>query len=160
MIVTDLIGRQYGLLPCTEDDIPNHFKRVEHWIEPDFKDAYVDRMKQCVEAGTAYKLDDDSCYLYFLKTKKSFAEAVCINGYGKPMSVIALISGIFRKIHRDIFFVEFVMHKGKVMAEYKFMLSPKSMRKFQHQDDVLLVNLQHMLKVWSKLVVKRRDSDG
>jgi hypothetical protein len=158
--VTDLTGKVYELQDCTEDDIPGHFSRVEHWIEEEFKEEYKERMRACIAQGTAYKLDDDSCYLYFMKTRRSFSEAVCLNGYGRPMSVIALISGIFRLIERDIFFMEFVMHKGKTLKEYKSMLSDTSIRSFQKNDDVLLVQIQPLLKKWSKYVTNHRNYHG
>lgn len=129
----DLYGNKYNIKSCTVLDIPKHYELVSSFIPENDKETYIECMNKSVEAGTAFALEDDSCFLYYLNYKKCLAHGCAIYGKGNPSKMIALLMGIFWKIDTNTFKLDFALHSTSFIEEYKSIITLVSLKR-RNQD--------------------------
>ena len=137
----DLFGKGHTIDSCKMEDIDGHFSVIERFITDVPEELFKDRMRTCVEAGTAYKLHNNTCFLYYINIEKWYAQGVAINGENNPQGMIALMSGIFDQKDKDTFKIDFKLHPGKPLSEYKSLLTLTSMKRHMTHDDTVAIRV-------------------
>ena len=114
-------------------DVKRHFAKIAHWIPEDEAEQFQERMKSCVEAGHAWKLND--AFLYYDPQDKRISYGVALYGMDEPMDVLSLFIGIFTFEDTDTCIMRFKLHEGKFMQEYKSLLTIVSMKRTHHNPE-------------------------
>jgi len=125
----DLFGHIHTIVPCTVEHIDTHFEMIKDVITDESHKSFKGRMAECIEAGSAYALSDGSCFLYYLNSKPFKATGVALYGKNAPHKMLTLFAGIFTKLDDHTFKLEFMLHPGKFMQEYKSILTMTSMKR-------------------------------
>lgn len=144
MIVTkDFFGKEYIIVPCTKEMITSHFSKIKTLISKNEWAIVKERMAQSINEGSAFALQDNSCFLYYLITKPHCAEGIAIYGKNSPNKMWALLSGIF--IKTDIFKLEFVPHTGgTLIKDYKSILTTISIKRQRIPGHTLVVRVDKL----------------
>ena len=150
IITKDLLGNSHTILPCSAEDVDVHFSKISDVIPSEEVIQFKQRMSVCINAGTAYTLSDGSCFLYYQNYKPCCAYGVAL--YGKdPLKVLALFAGIFKIIDPETFKIDFTLHEGKLLSEYKTLLTPISMRRSHKDNHPVTVRIDHLFKKLDRL---------
>lgn len=157
MKVIDLYGNSHEARKCTLEDIPKHFERVSDVVSKDEAKEYIGRMKQCVKEGTAYTLKDESCFFYYLKTDTTQAEGVSLKGTGHPLKTLALLTEVFRSVDKEILFLRFGLHKGRLTSEFKSLITISSIKNRRAPEDPLMVRVDNLLNKINKLTDRLKE---
>jgi hypothetical protein len=102
----DFFGVEHVIEPCSLHDIEPHYELVKDNVVS--KCNYTRRMKQCIEAGTAYKIDDEAFIYFQFYFEDKLADAFCIYG-GSQLPT--LLMGVFNQIHTACFTLRMGPHK-------------------------------------------------
>lgn len=129
MKTLDLFGKEHNIIPCVMSDIPVHFDLVKDVIPSEEVIQYQQRMSECINAGSAYTLSDGSCFLYYNNVKPFRAHGVALYGKNVPEKMLALFAGIFTDIDTHTFKLEFALHPGKFVSEYKSIITLTSIKR-------------------------------
>lgn len=143
---TDFFGKQHYLVPCTERDINVHFAKIEEFIPADEVVDFKLRMAECIDIGTAYMLLDGSCFLYYINYKPCCAIGVALYGKESPIKMLALFSGIFHVVDTDTFKLEFHLHYGKLVQEYKSLITEISLKRQGIPGHPLVIRIDELHK--------------
>lgn len=154
-LTKDLFGNTYEIRQCTVDDIPKHFEKVADAVPTEDHDAYKYRMSECIEAGTAFTLTDDSCFIYYLNYNNIAAVGSVLYGKNAPMKLIALLSGVFRILDKITFKLDFHLHPGSFVQDYKSLITETSLKRQNNREYPLVVRIDH-LKAKIDKIHKRR----
>jgi len=144
MKTTDLIGNHHFIKSCTEEDVSKHFACVEKYIIESDRIPFQNRMRRCIAEGTAFALTDDTCFIYYMSTTKHRATGIALFGEGVPMKMIALFTGVFREIDKDTFAMEFRLHPGKMLNEYKSLLTLTSIKRHANINYPLMIRIDRL----------------
>ena len=125
----DFFGKCHTIVSCTQKDIAVHFDQIKDVVTDIPHNEFKQRMSQCVEAGSAYMLSDGSCFLYYLNSLPFKAEGVALYGKHATHKMLALFAGVFTTIDTHTFKIEFKLHPGKFIQEYKSLLTKTSMKR-------------------------------
>ena len=156
MMSNDLFGKSQSIKQCTFDDIPPHFDKVKEIVPEAEHQEYVARMTECVLDGTAFSLEDDSSYIYYKKKSDLFAEGVVLYGKQEPLKLGALFNFVFTKIDPKVFKLDFQLHPGKEIGEYKSMLTITSIKRHQANSKApLVIRVDQLMKRFTDLYEKR-----
>lgn len=155
IITKDLLGNSHTILPCGVDDVDVHFSRISDVIPSEEVIQFKQRMSVCIDAGTAYTLSDGSCFLYYHNYKPCCAHGVALYG-NNPLKMLALFAGIFKIIDPETFKIDFLLHKGKMISEYKSLLTTVSMRRAHAAERPVSVRVDHLFAKLDRLY-KLRD---
>ncbi len=129
MKTLDLFGKEHTIVPCTVDDIAVHFNLVKDVIPSEEVIQFKKRMSECLLAESAYTLSDNSCFLYYSNVEPFRAHGVALYGKHSPLKMLALFAGIFTDIDTHTFKLEFSLHPGKFVNEYKSILTLTSIKR-------------------------------
>jgi len=149
--VTDLAGHSHLLVECLPLDIDTHFNLVREYVEEDTVDEYKARMLQAINAGSAYKLSDDSCFLYYRNYKPCCAEATSFYGKGSPLKMIALFDGVFSVIDTVTFKLAVQPHVNSNIDEYLSVLTVDSIKKYVTSNRYVVIRIDALRKRLSRL---------
>lgn len=152
---TDLFGKDHIIKQCTFDDIKIHFEKIKDVIPEDEKEEFCIRMNDCIKLETAFALEDDSCFLYYKNYKPCCAIGIALYGKNEPLKMITLFAGIFYQIDTTTFKIDFKLHKGKLIQEYKSLLTKISMKRSQQSDVPLVVRIDHLKEKIKQIYEKR-----
>jgi len=129
MVLTkDIFGNEYEVHPCKHEDVLVHFQKVREWIPQDEHEAFLNRMHDSIREGKAFHIDH-KVFLYYKEQSPKICHGVCMYGKNEPALMIALFAGIFEKIDTQTFKIDFGLHPTKQLLEYKFLLTPQSIRR-------------------------------
>ena len=112
-------------------DIGAHYQSIKHWIPEGEKEAFQERMADCIEDGNAWCLNDT--FLYYEKHNLRMAYGVALYGHQNTLDLLSLFIGVFSFEDNDTHMMRFKLHPGKFMDEYKSMLTVISMKRC-HRD--------------------------
>ena len=162
METNDLFGNPVTFKHCVTEDLLTHFEPIEHWITDIPKVEFLQRMKACIDENMAFALDDDSAFLYMypVRTEGMIGPTVHYAGiaiYGGPDQVkfLALLKGIFEDLHPTIARVDFKLHPGKALGEYKSLLHTKSLERFGTEMDHVFIRTDELQKKLRSLYYSR-----
>jgi hypothetical protein len=122
IVQKDFFGQEHTIEPITLDDIPAHYELVKEHVA--CKANYVKRMKMCVEAGTAYKIDNDAFIYYHHYFERRLADAYCIYGGAK---LIPLLIGVFTQVDPETFCLRMGPHKPGWHKQYRSIMTKTSL---------------------------------
>lgn len=142
----DFFGKEHIILRCVPEDIDTHFKKIEKVVITDTEESlFKERMLACITAGSAYKLSNDSCFLYYLNSTPRIAEGIALFGQGNPAKMIALFKGVTEELDPRTVKITFYMHKGKFIEEYKSILTPTSIKRQVIEGYPLVVRVDEVI---------------
>lgn len=155
-----ITGTEVEFRNCVESDVLHHYDKVEQWIEPHYREEYLKKMYSCMEDKTAFVTKGDECFMYYKKTKKSFADAVTIYGKNHPIKMMAMITGIPKSVpddKKDTIFLYMALHEGKDINEYKGMLTKAAIYRHRKNGDKLLIRTDKLIKKFEELRLRRAE---
>lgn len=151
----DLFGKEHTILPCTVDDVAAHFEKIRSTVTTDTEETpFKQKMLQCIEAGTAYKLSDESCFFYYLNSTSRLAEGVALFGQGNPAKITALFRGVTGQIDTQTLKVSFHRHKGKALQEYRNIVTLTSLKRQSIEGYPLVIRMDELKAKADKLYLK------
>lgn len=153
-----ITGTDVEFRNCAESDVLRHYDKVKQWIEPEYRDEYLKKMYSCMADKTAFVTKGDECFMYYKKTKKSFANAVTIYGKNHPIKMMAMIVGIPKSVpedKKDTIFLYMSLHAGKDINEYKGFLTKTAIYRHKRNGDSLLIRTDQLIKKFENLRTKR-----
>ena len=153
-----LIGPDVEFRNCVESDVVRHYEKVKEYIEVNYRTEYLKKMYSCMEDKTAFVTKNDECFMYYKKTKKSFADAVTIYGKDHPVKMMAMITGIPKHVpedKKDTVFLYMSLHEGKDINEYKGMLSKTAIYRHKRNGDRLLIRTDKLIEKFEQLRLRR-----
>jgi len=127
--VKDLFGKTHLITQCTMVDINKHFEQIKNTIEPKDTINFKQQMYKSLIADSAFKLDDESCYLYYINDTARCATGVALYGKNSPTKMLALFAGIFTHIDTHTLKLNFHLHANKSVNEYKSIVTEASIRR-------------------------------
>lgn len=125
-------------------DIGNHFQSIKHWIPEGEKESFQERMADCVEDETAWCLG--GAFLYYKKIDRRISHGVALFGRKDNTDLLALFAGVFSLEDNDTHKMRFKLHPGKLMDEYKTLLTVTSMKRNHRDPDHPLMVPVHELR--------------
>lgn len=124
-VLKQIFADKRKYLPCVLADIEPHFSQIKHWVGEDDTERFLKEMLNSVEQGHAYHTENT--FLYYTKENARQATGVAIFGMGYPIEMLALFTGIFYFTDRETAMLRFALHPGKMIEEYKTLLTVTSM---------------------------------
>ena len=108
-------------------DVGIHFDKIKQWIpEPEWLEFHS-RMADCIEDETAWCTDNT--FLYYKRNNKRMAYGVALFGKDFTAELISLFVGVFTFEDPETCIIQFQLHPGKFMEEYRSMLTTVSMKR-------------------------------
>lgn len=150
----DLFGNKYEVVPCVHDDVAKHFAMVKDVVGEEEVAEFIDRMHDAIELHTAFALSDHSCFLYYINYKPCCATGVAIFGEGVPNKMMALFAGIFMRIDKETFKLDFHLHPGKFAGEYRSIIEMSSLKRNRIPGSPLIIRVDSLKKKINKLYEK------
>ena len=154
-VATDFFGKHHTILPCSAEDIDVHFDKIRNVIPSEEVIQFKKRMSECINAGSAYTLSDGSCFLYYLNYKPCCATGVALYGKQSPNKMLALFAGIFKEIDHHTFKLDFHLHAGKFVQEYKSIITETSIRRQRIPGYPLVVRIDKLFVKMNAIHKKR-----
>lgn len=151
----DYFGNEYTIQPCSAEDVDVHFDKISQYIPSEEVIQFKKRMSECILAESAYTLSDGSCFLYYLNYNQGCANGIALFGKHSPLKMLALFAGIFPAVDQDTKFIEFHLHKGKVVSEYKSILTMASIQRQSMKNHPLIINIHELHQKMSRLYKSR-----
>ena len=142
---------------CLTADIEPHFDRIKHWVGEDQEIKFKALMAISINDGHAWKTANT--FLYYTKQNARQAQGIAIFGMDYPVEMLSLFTGVFYFEDRDTCMLQFRLHPGKMIQEYKSLLTVTSMRR-AHADPLhpLMIRVdalrQKMIKIIDKEIKK------
>ncbi len=135
-------------------DIGKHFQSIKHWVPEEEHKDFQERMADCVEEENAWCLGD--AFLYYGKTDKRMAYGVALFGKTDTPELLALFAGVFSLEDNDTHKMRFKLHPGKLMTEYKSLLTVVSMkRNHNNPEHPLMVPIHELRQKIAKIAGKK-----
>ena len=126
---------------CSESDIDFHFSFIDKYINEN-KDEVIDQMFKAVSEKTAYMVEDDNCFLYFIDIGKKCADCVALYGKGNPLSVLWLFYEVFKIYHKNIFKLRLLPHNG--INDFKSIVEKSSIRNWHNYKTPLVIRTDRL----------------
>lgn len=123
---------------CTEKDIDVHFELVRNFIPSKEVIQYKQRMSECITAGSAYTLSDNSCFIYYLNSKPCCAVGMSLYGLHSTRKIFALLTGVFNKIDTHTFKISFRPYPGTSINDFKCVCTPTSMKRYRNGNPLIV----------------------
>lgn len=122
-------------------DIGAHYQSIKHWIPEGEKNSFQERMADCIEDENAWCLD--GTFLYYKPVSKRLAHGVALYGTDHVTDLLSLFIGVFSLEDNDTCLLQFKLHPGKYMSEYKAFITLLSMkRNHRNSKHPLMVDVQ------------------
>lgn len=112
---------------CLPTDIGPHFDQIKHWIPEKEHEQFLERMLTSTEQ--LHSWCSENTFLYYTKENERQASGVAIFGMDYPMEMLSLFTGVFYFEDRETAMLRFALHPGKMIQEYKSLLTATSMRR-------------------------------
>lgn len=109
------------------DDIGRHFDQIKHWINETEHEEFLVRMLECIEQRTAWC--SENTFLYYKKENARQSIGVAIFGMDYPIEMLTLFTGVFYFEDRKTAMLIFKLHDGKMIDEYKSLLTVTSIER-------------------------------
>jgi len=146
----DPLGKFYKVLRCTTEDIFIHLQYIATEVEPDELEIFPERMLACIEANTAYKINN-SCFMYYKNFNKHKAEGVALYAKNQPRQFLALCFGIMTKLDTTTQILQFKLHKNTSVNQYKSIITRDSLKNSFIENSYITINAgklkTHLLKL-------------
>ena len=160
METIDLFGRPVHYKRCQTSDLNTHFEKIQDVVTDMPHVEFLERMNACVKEDRAYALEDDSCFLYYLPQhfkvgEPRTAHGIAMYGPGNSLGMIALLRGIFEDNEKSVTRIDFKLHPGKIMKEYRSFLLTATMQRYGVTDRPLFVRVDMMRERLRELYAKR-----
>ena len=152
-VLKHILNNSRNYRRCVLSDIGNHYQSIKHWIPEGEKKAFQERMADAVEEENAWCLGDT--FLYYTKDGKRIATGVALFGQNHNTDMLALFTGVFSLEDTDTCRMRFQLHPGKLMSEYKSLLTPTSMKRHNRNPEHPLMSDIQALRL--KLVTAIKD---
>ena len=130
-VALNILGHRQIYEACSLADVGPHFDKIHQWIPDKEYIEFNERMMDCVDQGTAWKTENT--FLYYSIQNKRISHGVAMYGCEHPMEFIGLLVGIFGTEDKTTAIMRFKLHPGKVLEEYKAMLTDVSIER-THRD--------------------------
>jgi hypothetical protein len=140
---------KYPTVPCSSADVDKHYEQIKHWITDTGEQVFKQRMHACIAAGTAYKALD--CFLYYLPQTKRYAHGIAIFNGSYPQNLLALFENVFLGYDQKTQVLQFQLHNGKFVDEYRSLLTRKSIKGYLLNKTPVTVRIDAMRKKYTKL---------
>lgn len=149
--VTDFFNTTHTIEQCTTADIDGHYELIAQHIfnKRDQKQG----MKECIEAGTAFKIGND-CFLYYVNDTKNVADGFGIYGDTVPQNLLALIVGVFTKIDTETFCLRMEPFKPGWETNYRSLLTRASLRNRNDKNYPYIIRIDELLKHYKRFINK------
>lgn len=153
--ITDLTGKTQYIRSCTEEDIPIHFSKISKETADTPAKIFMEQMKKCVDDHTAFVINGSNCFLYYTRTKKRIAKGVAIFSDHQPILMLALFSGVFAKLDNETKKIDFWLHEGKEISEYKSITTMSSLKRVAIKKCPLVIRTDHLSKKLNALYAQK-----
>ena len=150
----DFFGKEHTITSCTEQDIDVHFALIKDVIPVDEITQFKERMAECIEAGSAYTISSD-CFLYYLNYKPCCANGVALYGKNSPSKLLTLFAGIFSQLDTHTFKLNFKLHAGKMVQEYKSIITLTSLKRQRIKGYPLVIRIDKLKNKITAIYNKR-----
>ncbi|MCP4487735.1 MAG: hypothetical protein GY820_10525 [Gammaproteobacteria bacterium] len=107
----------------------NHFEKIKHWIPEAEWPEFTERMADAVLNGQAFVMTHSCVFLYYSVKSRDQLYGVALYGKENPVDLLALFIGVFGYVDKTAFRMEFKLHPGKEILEYKALLTPVSCKR-------------------------------
>lgn len=152
MRTVKILGKEFTVELCTADDVKPHYEKIRHWVSDVTEVDFKRRMLSSINEGHAFKISDNSCFLYYIEDTPRIAEGVAFYGKNSPLSTVALVTTVFPDMDPETFIIKFALHKGKSINEYRGILTKKSVVKAMRGISPLIVRVDHLTEKFKGLI--------
>lgn len=155
MRVNNVLGPPIDVKSCKATDIQRHFDIIKHWIPEYDHREFLARMFISARLGNAWK--SDNCFLYYDKPDNPrIGHGIALYGMGHALELLGLFTVVFVLKDRNITAMLMKLHPGKLIKEYRSMISQSSIRRnAQDSSEPLVVKVQAFRKkidpIWKKI---------
>ena len=140
METTNLFGKPTEFRACTSSDVLDHFLVIRDTITDMPHEEFMERMQKCVTAGSAFTLADNTAFLYYLNTSSRKAIGMALYG-SSAVGTLALFKGIFQDTDHRTLKIDFKLHPGKLLQEYKSLVTISSLHTYGVTERPLVVRI-------------------
>lgn len=149
-----IFGTSYRYEQCRICDVGPDFDKIYQWIPEKEHVQFNERMMDCVDSGTAWRTKNT--FLYYDIQNKKVSYGVALFGKDHPLELMGLFVGVFGMQDRDTSIMKFKLHPGKMMEEYKSLLTTISMkRNHQNRNHPLMVRIDELRVKFINFLAKR-----
>ena len=140
---------------CNEQDIETHYNTVKPLVKDINEKVYKSLMLQAINENTAYKLSDNSCFLYYIKNTKYISNGVSFYGKDNPVGMMVLFSYIFKTQDKDTTVIKFLPTSKNEMLSYKSLLTVKGIKNWYRCKKPVVVRVDKIRNKVDKFNDKR-----
>ena len=154
-----VLNGNYTVQHCVAEDIDRHYKKMSEWVQDVDETDFKNRMQSSIDAGTAFRMDDDSCFIYYknISEESAAAKGYAVYGKGVPKSIWALFLIVFSHFDKHTFKIDFHLHDGKMAQEYRSMLTFTSIkRNTTNPNYPLVVRVDKLRRRWDSILMGRK----
>jgi len=152
-VLKEIFDRKLECRRCLTSDIDPHFDQIKHWIPEDQHAEFKTRMALSVNENHAWC--SENTFLYYTKENERLAHGVAIFGMNNPVEMLSLFTGVFYFSDRETCMLRFALHPGKMIQEYKSLLTVSSMmRAHANPNHPLMIRVDHFRQKMIKLIDK------
>lgn len=155
MNTTDLFGNTYTVMNCSNEDVNKHLPKVSFGIAVNNIPKLKERMLKAIEQNTAFKLEDDSCFFYYLKETIFISDGVSFYGKDASYKLIALFKYVFNEIDNKTRRINFYAHKGTNISDYRNFVTLTSLKKQITPGNPLVIRVDKYKEKINSLYEKR-----
>lgn len=105
----------------------SHFAKIKQWIPEEEWIEFQERMEDCVEDETAWCTENT--FLYYTKIDRRMSHGVALFGYEFTEELLSMFIGVFTKEDQETCMMRFKLHQGKLIEEYRSMLTLTSIKR-------------------------------
>ena len=153
--VKDLFNNTHEITLCTEEDIEHHYAKIQTLATDVDTEVFKRRMRMCVTKRSAFRLKDNSCFLYYFNTNKYQAKAAAFYGEGYPIKTLALLFGIFTLIDLDTIKVDLHLHKNSIPGMYRSISTPSSIKSQAKRQKLINIRVDSVKTKITKVYKKK-----
>lgn len=140
-----IFGTKYKYEQCMLCDVGPHFDKIREWIPDEEYIEFNERMMNCVEEGTAWRTKNT--FIYYEMQNKRISYGVALFGKEHAAELMALFIGVFGHEDKTTSVMRFKLHPGKMMEEYKAMLTEISIKRTHaNPNHALMVRIDELRK--------------
>ncbi len=153
-VIYDIQKKGIRYRRCRPTDIEDHFAKIRHWVTDENGGSFKKRMLEAVKRKTAWCTENT--FLYYVSDGKA-GIGYALFGRDYPVELISLFMGVFSYHDKDTAFIRFKLHPGKMVDEYKTLLTSVSMSRYHTSNEThpLMIRVDELRKKWAGMMAKR-----
>lgn len=114
------------ILRCAKEDVQNHYEAIRKIVSDVDEEDFKRRMLDSISNGTAFYVEDSSCFLYYLDVSPVTVDGVAFNGHHNPRVTLAFLASLFGESR--VQYVSFYPHANAVKRHYKSLAAGKKIK--------------------------------